>query len=405
MATSRLRRSVLLVAASLAAALLASKLSARIAVPSRRCSSSRRVALTSLRRSRVDAVVSGSGRRADRDPLRRRLRRSACGGSARRPSRRVARRAGHVRHRRADRAVRALGARARLDDGRPARRGGRPDRSRGDVLGARRPRDRAAARDTILEGESGANDPVGIALMLGLIELATHADETFWVVVAMFALQMAIGLLVGDRRRPRRGAGCCARLGRSAAWITLALAAARRLRRRGASRTARASSRSSSRGCSVGDVEAPRQGRDRAFHERLATRRGDRRLRRARPDDRRSRASAAERWARGPRCSPRSLALARAPGGRARRSSRRVRLALGERAVRHLGRPEGRGADPARRVRARRHVDEAQRIYETVFVVVLASVVVQGSSIPFAARRLRRRGSGAASAERAEPQE
>ncbi len=29
---------------------------------------------------------------------------------------------------------------------------------------------------TILEGESGANDPVGIALMLGMIELATHAD-------------------------------------------------------------------------------------------------------------------------------------------------------------------------------------------------------------------------------------
>ena len=28
------------------------------------------------------------------------------------------------------------------------------------------------------------------------------------------------------------------------------------------------------------------------------------------------------------------------------------------------------------------HVDEAQRIYETVFVVVLASVVVQGASIP-----------------------
>ena len=54
-----------------------------------------------------------------------------------------------------------------------------------------------AAPDTILEGESGANDPVGIALMLGLIELATHADETFWVVVRVFAEQMAIGLLVG----------------------------------------------------------------------------------------------------------------------------------------------------------------------------------------------------------------
>ncbi|HEV7642277.1 MAG TPA: cation:proton antiporter, partial [Gaiellaceae bacterium] len=35
------------------------------------------------------------------------------------------------------------------------------------------------------------------------------------------------------------------------------------------------------------------------------------------------------------------------------------------------------------------HVHDAMRIYETVFVVVLASVVVQGGTIPAAARRLR----------------
>ena len=34
------------------------------------------------------------------------------------------------------------------------------------------------------------------------------------------------------------------------------------------------------------------------------------------------------------------------------------------------------------------HVRDATRIYETVFVVVLASVVVQGSTIPAAARGL-----------------
>jgi cell volume regulation protein A len=50
---------------------------------------------------------------------------------------------------------------------------------------------------TILEGESGANDPVGIALMLGLLELATHSGETFWIVVRIFSEQMAIGLTVG----------------------------------------------------------------------------------------------------------------------------------------------------------------------------------------------------------------
>ncbi len=50
---------------------------------------------------------------------------------------------------------------------------------------------------TILEGESGVNDPVGIALMLGMIEFATHADASFWVVVREFVLEMSIGLVVG----------------------------------------------------------------------------------------------------------------------------------------------------------------------------------------------------------------
>jgi cell volume regulation protein A len=50
---------------------------------------------------------------------------------------------------------------------------------------------------TILEGESGVNDPVGIALMLGMIEFATHADSTFWVVVREFLVEMSVGLAVG----------------------------------------------------------------------------------------------------------------------------------------------------------------------------------------------------------------
>ncbi len=51
--------------------------------------------------------------------------------------------------------------------------------------------------ETILEGESGVNDPVGIALMIGMIELATHADATFWVVVKEFAIEMTVGLAIG----------------------------------------------------------------------------------------------------------------------------------------------------------------------------------------------------------------
>ena len=50
---------------------------------------------------------------------------------------------------------------------------------------------------TILEGESGANDPVGIALMIGMIELATHPGATFWIVVREFCVQMTVGLAVG----------------------------------------------------------------------------------------------------------------------------------------------------------------------------------------------------------------
>jgi potassium/hydrogen antiporter len=50
---------------------------------------------------------------------------------------------------------------------------------------------------TILEGESGVNDPVGIALMLGMLEFATHADSTFWVVVREFAVEMSVGLAIG----------------------------------------------------------------------------------------------------------------------------------------------------------------------------------------------------------------
>jgi potassium/hydrogen antiporter len=62
------------------------------------------------------------------------------------------------------------------------------------VLGRR---EIAGRTGTILEGESGANDPAGIALMLGLIEFATHAHSSFWVVVREFCVEMAVGLAIG----------------------------------------------------------------------------------------------------------------------------------------------------------------------------------------------------------------
>ncbi len=50
---------------------------------------------------------------------------------------------------------------------------------------------------TILEGEAGVNDPVGIALMIGMLEFATSDGGSFWGIVQEFVLEMTIGLAVG----------------------------------------------------------------------------------------------------------------------------------------------------------------------------------------------------------------
>lgn len=62
------------------------------------------------------------------------------------------------------------------------------------VLGSKEIRGRAG---TILEGESGVNDPVGIALMIGMVELATSDDGSFWIVVEEFSIEMSVGLVIG----------------------------------------------------------------------------------------------------------------------------------------------------------------------------------------------------------------
>jgi cell volume regulation protein A len=62
------------------------------------------------------------------------------------------------------------------------------------VLGGREIEGRSG---TVLEGEAGVNDPAGIALMIGVIELATHDDASFLVIVQEFALEMGIGLALG----------------------------------------------------------------------------------------------------------------------------------------------------------------------------------------------------------------
>src|SRR5205809_871668 len=61
------------------------------------------------------------------------------------------------------------------------------------VLGRR---EIAGRTGTILEGESGANDPVGIALMLALVDRAAGSGSV-GSGIADFALSLAIGLVAG----------------------------------------------------------------------------------------------------------------------------------------------------------------------------------------------------------------
>ena len=213
---------------------------------------------------------------------------------------------------------------------------------------------------TILEGESGANDPVGIALMLGLIELATHADETFWVVVRVFCQQMAVGVVVGVlggfalRKLP-------VRLTIPLVAATYALAAV--LDGSGFLAVFVA-------GVATGDLRPPFE------QERLSTL-GEITVFVALGLTVGITAISATRWLEG-------LALAAFLTVVARPVAVRALLA-----PTRLGRDEKRlvtwgglkGAVPIllASFALSHHVDDATRIYETVFVVVLVSVVVQGA--------------------------
>jgi cell volume regulation protein A len=239
---------------------------------------------------------------------------------------------------------------------------------------------------TILEGESGANDPVGIALMLGMIELATHADATFWVVVRVFCEQMGIGLAVGivgglvERRLMLR-----LEFPSSGLYTIRTLALAGLVY--GVATVAHGSGFLAVfvAGLMVGDVRAPFKSEIEAFQDGLATlaeivvfvalgltiELGG---------------LTAGRWAEGVAFAAFAALLARP-------------LVLGPLlAPTTLRRPEVlfvmwgglKGAVPIllAAFALGRHVSDAKRIYDVVFVVVLVSVVVQGGTIALAARRL-----------------
>ena len=62
------------------------------------------------------------------------------------------------------------------------------------VLGRR---EIAGRSDVLLEGESGANDPVGISLLVALLATAGTGPSAVGQVAAEFGLQMAVGALIG----------------------------------------------------------------------------------------------------------------------------------------------------------------------------------------------------------------
>jgi potassium/hydrogen antiporter len=239
---------------------------------------------------------------------------------------------------------------------------------------------------TILEGESGVNDPVGIALMIGMLEFATSDDGSLWTVVAEFSLEMVVGLAVGIvgaallvpvMRRVRlpnelyplqtiAAAGVIygvASVAHGSGFLAVFIA-----------------------GLALGDVDAPFKAEIRRFHTSLASLAeivvfvalgltidvtdlsGDR------------------VWLDGLLLAlilafvarPVALAPLLAP----------LHLRRGERLFVAWGGLKGAVPILLAAFALLAEVDDARQIYEIVFVVVAFSVIVQGASLAFAARRL-----------------
>jgi potassium/hydrogen antiporter len=252
------------------------------------------------------------------------------------------------------------------------------------VLGNREIRGRSGA---ILEGESGVNDPVGIALIIGLIELAEEEDASFWIVVQEFSIEMVVGLAIG-----LAGAALLVPLIQRVSlpseglYPLRALAAA--LVIYGVATVAHGSGFLAVfvAGLLISDVRAPYKGEIERFHTVLA-----------------SLAEIVVFVALGLTITLDDiggsefldgLLLAVILAFVARPLAALVvllpvRLRWGERLFVMWGGLKGAVPILLAALVLLAGVDDARRIYEIVFVVVAFSVIVQGSSIPFVASRLR----------------
>lgn len=239
---------------------------------------------------------------------------------------------------------------------------------------------------TILEGESGANDPVGIALMIGLLELATDERASGWSTAGEFSLQMAVGLAVG-----LAGAALLLPLMQRFALPNEGLYPIRVLAAAGVVYGAASVLHGSGflavfiAGIVVGDARAPYKGEIERFHSALA-----------------SLAEIAVFVALGLTIDLtdvlsgedvlRGVALAAALFLVARPLPVLLlllpaRLRRGERVLIAWGGLKGAVPILLAAFAVSAGVEDARRVYELVFVVVTLSVLVQGSSIPWVARR------------------
>ncbi len=238
---------------------------------------------------------------------------------------------------------------------------------------------------TILQGESGANDPVGIALMIGMIELALHPGGSAWIVIEEFAQEMSIGLGVG-----LVGGLLLAELLKRFSLPSPGLYTLRTLAGAGVIYGVAAVSGGSGflavfvAGLLVGDVRAPFKAEAEVFHEALS-----------------SLAEIVVFIALGLTISFSSLTgeiwfdgllLAAALAFVIRPVVvwpllLPSRLRPGERTFVAWGGLKGAVPILLAAFALGHGIQDAERIYDLVFVVVLASVVVQGTTITYAARR------------------
>lgn len=240
---------------------------------------------------------------------------------------------------------------------------------------------------TILEGEAGVNDPVGIALMIGMLEFATADDGSLWTIVQEFALEMSVGLAVGVA-----GTGLLVLFIRRVHLPDEGLYPLRTLAAAGLIYGLASVAGGSGflavfiAGLILGDLDLPHKREIRRFHIALASLAEIVVFVALGLTVSVSQLFENEVWLDGLILAV-ALAFVARPLGLAPLLAP-MRLRLGEKVFIAWGGLKGAVPILLAAFALLAEVDDAQRIYEIVFVVVTFSVIVQGASILFVASRL-----------------